>query len=334
MKLNEFFDFCISKHKELGHDLEIAQSESKDYFDIHLSLSYLYDFSSIKENESMTVRFDIGCGKLLMDISYYDYVYKRKREQGSYLANSLRFRPKRGRHDIVEFFIEDLNTKKGRDKLKKELGMYFDDGKYVIEVDVMEDMYVTRSSYKSGITGLCYETREEAIIEARKLAEKLDKKYKRCHCVNVCEGTIHDEYGPIVGNREDAYIISSKSKSETIRAVRMSGYGNYNADEHIGKEPEIDKSNTIIVMSVFSGEEDEFNSPMELKRYNSLLAVETAIEKHIDEWLEKNAYTLNPEEAEYGYLSYVELEDDGEEIYACHDDSKTELRIIRKEFKL
>ena len=327
MKLNDFFDFCISKYQELENCLKIATKKHQDFSDIILPSGCKHTSSSKEDwGETFRVCFDVGCGKLQMFIGYCEHEYT--------LDYGLCFMPKGGRKDVVEFWADKLESKKERNKLKKELGMYFDDGEYVISIEAMNDLSSYKGEHESGLTGLCYNTREEAIGEARKIAEKLSKKYKRCHYVKVCHGVVHHKYEPITGNDSDCYIISSKSKSESIRATRISGYGNYNADEYVGKEPEIDKSNTIIVMSVFSGEEDEFNAPAELKRYNSLLAVETSIEKHIDEWLEKNEYTLNPEEAEYGYLSYAEMEDDGEEIYAVHSESKTELRIIRKEFKL
>ena len=333
MKLNDFFDFCISKRQELEDELELAQSECKDFNDFKSWIELDYEISSFQENDSLTVRFDVGCGKLLIGISFFDSTYKRKHRYEGSVDAFLRFRPKHNRHGIVEFYIEDLDSKKGRGKLKKELGMYFDDGKYIIEVAVMDDHRSCSSSYERGLIGLCYETREEAIIEARKLAEKLNKKYKKCHCIKVCEGFTRDEDGYIVGCDIDSYTISSKSKSETMRARRMSGFLNLEVDEYVGQEPEIDKSNTIIVMSVVSGEKNEY-STAEFGKYKSLLEVETAINKHVDEWLEKNEYTLNFEEADDEYLSYAEIEDDGEEVYACHVESKTELRIFRKEFKL
>lgn len=326
MKLNEFFDFCISKHKELSNDFKIAKKESRDFFDMTLSLGGKYIFLNTEEYDTSTICFDVGCGDLLMDIVYYGH------EFGYGLTNYLRFAPNNKDDDEITFWVDELKRKKVRNNLEKELGMYFADDNYVIDIEAMNDNSSCQHTYQVGITGPGYETREEAIIEARKLAEKLNKKYKKCFCLKVCKGIERDEYDRIIGNRENPYIISSKSKSETIRAKRMTGLFDVNADEYVGKEPEIDKSNTLIVMAIMDHEEDG-TIVTELKKYSSYLEIETAIDKRINKWLKDNKYTFN-EEYKHFSSSYAEMEDDGEEISAWHYESGTELRIIRKEFKI
>ena len=207
---------------------------------------------------------------------------------------------------------------------KKDYGKYFDKHIYMVAARDLSNGGNVRYSY-------VYEDINETFREARKLAEQLNKDYSQCFILTLYKGFKAIGHS-MAGDETGFYTISSKSKSETFEAKRNAlGYGSEH-DEYTGEEEKYDRRKIFVMSTVEEYEEESVRPIIEL--YHSKLDVELAIKKHIDEWLQKNDFTLSPDESEFRDVPLCEMYSEDNFVAVYNTEEKGDLNIAFEEFDL
>ena len=327
MTLKECINNWIAQYEKLKSDLNVILKNNSSFRNVLVGLSKNHHCSFADPvNEYAVISLMVDDNEMRANV-YVD----ENEEVGLSDVVEIEFSLDK---NIVECRITELNDFRYFKKLKERFGKYFDKHIYMVSAKDMTG----EIDYDDCITVYDYEDKNEAFTAARELAKLLNDKYPQCFCITLYKGFKRLLSNEMAGDPFGFYTISTKSKGETMRARRVAGYTNLEVDEYIesiskSNNMENNEKKTILIMNIVKLDNDG-NLDCSMERYNSIEEAEKVAEERINEWLSKNEFTLDEQEADENGIVLCEREDYGHFIEVCSTETIAEMNIYMKEFEV
>lgn len=319
MTAQEFINDLIAQYEELSTRVKQCSLNRMSFQEAVQELSSKYEVSDVSE-EHRAFKVHWSHGGVNMQVCVW-------------LSHTCMFKAS----PVIEMLIVSANIiiddytidcfKNWRcvSDFKDDYGKYFDKHIYMVAARDLSNGGNVKYSY-------VYEDIDETFREARELAKRLNEQYSQCFILTLYKGYKQLTGGTMAGDETGFHTISSKSKSETLKAKRNDfDYGS-EPDEYTGEDESRDRRK-IFVMSMVEQYEDESSGP-DIELYYSKLDVELAIKKHIDEWLQENNFTLSPDESEFRDVPLCEMYSEDNFVAVYNTEEKGDLKIAFEEFDL
>ena len=319
MTAQEFINKVIALYEKLESDLKELSLNCVGFQKAVQILSTKYEVETPKKDRDFfIVNFDIDGHKMRVPA----IIDNRKMYRASVVPELKLGTMKKF---IDDFTIDCFKNWRCVKDFKKKYGKYFDKHIYMVTARDLSNGGNVGYSY-------VYEDVNDTFREARKLAERLNKDYPQCFILTLYKGFKELLGHRMAGDETGFYTISSKSKSETLKAKRNDFDDGAEPDEYTGEEEKYDRRK-IFVMSIVEQFEEESSGP-DIELYHSKLDVELAIKKHIDEWLQENDFTLSPDESVFRDVPLCEMYSEDNFVAVYNTEEKGDLKIAFEEFDL
>ena len=319
MTAQEFINDIIAQHEELAARVRQCSLDRLTFQEAVQELSTKYEVSHVsEERRAFLVHWTHSGVKISVTIWFSHTNMLKASPYFDLLILSANI-------TIDDYSIDCFKNWRCVKEFKKNYGKYFDKHIYMVTARDLSNGGNVGYSY-------VYEDVNETFREARKLAERLNKDYPQCFILTLYKGFKELLGHRMAGDETGFYTISSKSKSETLKAKRNDFDDGAEPDEYTGEEEKYDRRK-IFVMSIVEQFEEESSGP-DIELYHSKLDVELAIKKHIDEWLQENDFTLSPDESEFRDVPLCEMYSEDNFVAVYNTEEKGDLKIAFEEFDL